>query len=304
MAAANDAEGGEQQQPQPQQAEDFEFDECWTVSTSRSHILPSQCATPQQCEAQRRLSRGSDDDDRGGGCCDYCVYTAELRLPHLPEMVFPRNVLRLRHRSGFAVEFNALDALRGVTVGATPEAQRLRVACADDWRSSRSGNGGADQPLRPFDWTFSSEYGGTLSGAHRLEATDERIDVEKLRRREPIRCFREVILFEDELHDNGVALSAVKFRAMPSGFFVLHRFFLRVDGVLVRAVDTRMHYEPEKGGYVLRERSFREAKFDEVAHPEVAASADPSPYLHLLPVKYAVTEKLWPTEDAAGSPQG
>ena len=39
---------------------------------------------------------------------------------------------------------------------------------------------------------------------------------------------------------------------MPSGFFVLHRFYLRVDDVLIRINDTRLYYE--KGNdYILRE---------------------------------------------------
>lgn len=32
-------------------------------------------------------------------------------------------------------------------------------------------------------------------------------------------------------------------RVMPSSFFVLLRFFLRVDGVLIRMNDTRLHHE-------------------------------------------------------------
>lgn len=39
-------------------------------------------------------------------------------------------------------------------------------------------------------------------------------------------------------------------RAMPSSFFVLLRFFLRVDGVLIRMNDTRLYHEVRKPKYV------------------------------------------------------
>lgn len=56
-----------------------------------------------------------------------------MELPHLPEMVFPNNVLYLIHSSGAQVEFNALDALTKVCNGKLP----IKVACADVWKESR-----------------------------------------------------------------------------------------------------------------------------------------------------------------------
>ena len=47
-------------------------------------------------------------------------------------------------------------------------------------------------------------------GNFRWEPTEERIDYEKLREREPIKFFDEVILFEDELDDNGCSKLSVK----------------------------------------------------------------------------------------------
>lgn len=40
--------------------------------------------------------------------------------------------------------------------------------------------------------------------------TNERIDIEKLKAPEKIHFFDEVILYEDELHDNGCAVLNVK----------------------------------------------------------------------------------------------
>ena len=50
---------------------------------------------------------------------------------------------------------------------------------------------------------------------------------------------------------------------MASGFLVLQRFFLRVDGVLVRINDTRL-YHAAQTDYLLREYSSREAKLKDL----------------------------------------
>ena len=50
---------------------------------------------------------------------------------------------------------------------------------------------------------------------------------------------------------------------MASGFLVLQRFFLRVDGVLVRINDTRL-YHAAQTDYLLREYTSREAKIQDL----------------------------------------
>ena len=46
---------------------------------------------------------------------------------------------------------------------------------------------------------------------------------------------------------------------MPSGFFLLLRFYLRVDNTLIRVIDTRIHYL-QGNNYLLREYTERESK--------------------------------------------
>lgn len=46
--------------------------------------------------------------------------------------------------------------------------------------------------------------------------TSERIDMEKLKAREQIMFFEEVLLFEDELHDHGVSTISVKIVSVTS----------------------------------------------------------------------------------------
>lgn len=45
---------------------------------------------------------------------------------------------------------------------------------------------------------------------HKVKKTSERIDIEKLKAREQIMFFDDVLLFEDELHDHGVSMISVK----------------------------------------------------------------------------------------------
>ena len=141
----------------------------------------------------------------------------------------------------------------------------------------------------PFDWTFTTNYSGTVFGAATVEPTDLRIDMEKLKLKEQILFFDEIHLYEDELADHGCASCSIKVvtsqkkkisdnvsrnpdaltwlylncfigkRAMPSGFFVLNRFYLRVDDVLIRINDTRLYYEKGKD-YILREYTSRQSK--------------------------------------------
>ena len=50
---------------------------------------------------------------------------------------------------------------------------------------------------------------------------------------------------------------------MPSCFFLLMRFFLRVDGVLSRIHDTRLYHEFDSD-YLIREYTEKEKKFSEI----------------------------------------
>lgn len=66
------------------------------------------------------------------------------------------------------------------------------------------------EKIKPFDWTFSSDYRGTISKSTTIKSTEERIDIEKLKQKEKILFYQELMLYEDELHDNGIASSTIK----------------------------------------------------------------------------------------------
>lgn len=94
--------------------------------------------------------------------CDICRYHRLLpQLNSMPDMLFNNNLLRLEHSCGVGVEFNPLDALRLVEETKDP----LRVAVADGWQSARADCPFAKNVIKPFDWTFTSSYRGTLLSA-------------------------------------------------------------------------------------------------------------------------------------------
>ena len=89
--------------------------------------------------------------------------------------------------------------------------------------------------MKSFDWTFTTAYHGTLTSDGRAciqvchvlttptdvfthmshphpqeEESDESIDYSKLKEQERIFFFDDVVLFEDELADNGTAVLRVK----------------------------------------------------------------------------------------------
>ena len=136
---------------------------------------------------------------------------------------------------------------------------------------------------------------GSLSSSNekqwRVESTNEQLDLEKLKRQEPILFYDEFTLYEDELADNGMSTLNLKVRCMPSGFFILLRFFMRVDGVLVRCFDTRYHYEVGKS-YILREYLERESPIASLKS-EFQASSDTNAVIAQLKTNVHRLEKLF-----------
>ncbi|XP_033107007.1 TIP41-like protein [Anneissia japonica] len=255
----------------------------WTITSVKGHILKSVCQSPQKCS----VIFGSDPKE---GPCVVCRYQRSLELPQLPEMVFGDNVLRIEHQAGFGIEFNALDALKLVDA----HQDLLKVAVAKAWQEARKTNEFIKEVVKPFDWTYTTDYKGTCletkAKIQVIHPTDLRIDVEKLKVREKIYFFDEIVLFEDELADNGCAMLTAKLRVMQTSFFVLLRFYLRVDGVLIRINDTRFYHEADKN-YIIREYTSREKKISELK-VSPAALTDANQIHPHLDVTKEVIEKL------------
>ncbi|KAH9817270.1 TIP41-like family-domain-containing protein [Melampsora americana] len=197
------------------------------------------------------------------------TFTDRLTIP-LPEICFGQNRLEIHHlASGFKYNFNTLSALLLVDPTEGSEGEHLKVAYADHWSSSRKPTETVTKVVNPFDWTYTTNYIGTDESVKNVFERPN--DVENhpgiplavLSRPDPILFFDEVTLFEDELHDNGMASLQVKVRVMPSCIFVLSRFFLRVDGVIFRVFDVRLFIDIKKN-QIIREVKGKEMSYNEV----------------------------------------
>ncbi|CAM6093239.1 unnamed protein product [Calypogeia fissa] len=246
----------------------------------------------------------------------------KLQTTHLPEMVFGDSALELLHEaSGIKIHFNPFDALLGWKKESLPP---VEVPAAVKWKfRSRP----SQQVILDYDYTFTTPYCGsetiernvqTASVQGRLSdaleknveagaATslawvecEDRIDMVALQARDPILFYDEVVLYEDELADNGISLLTVKVRVMPTCWFLLLRFWLRVDGVLMRLRDTRMfsafRSDAKVPPVVLRERWMKEDTFQALVSrgcpSDSAAYAEPSAIGDFLQTKSHVHEKL------------
>ena len=102
--------------------------------------------------------------------------------------------------------------------------------------------------------------------------------------------FEEICLFEDELSDHGTSSLNVKIRVMPTSFFVLQRFFLRVDDVVVRVYDTRIYHESQNN-YIIREYTEKESLVKDLkCSPRVLT--EPNEVANFLEIKHSEFHKL------------
>lgn len=157
--------------------------------------------------------------------------------------------------------------------------------------------------VKPFDWSYSTDYKGTIlpkqlsTELPQLAATDKQLPLALLTQPDPIIFFSAVDLFEDELADNGMSLSTVKIRVMPQRLLLLCRFFLRLDGVIFRIRDTRVYIEFATGE-VIREYTAREEKYDAVKakigsiDDAMSFMRDADKLTKLCPVIETVVERL------------
>lgn len=203
----------------------------------------------------------------------------------LPEMIFGNNHVRIiNSKTQSVIEFNTLDALDSLA----PKSD-FKVSYHKEWLSTRQNAKDAlemaENPLatpelesvKPYDWTYSTNYKGTLSKID-FTATDTQIPLQKLLQPDPILFFDESILFEDELGDNGISMLSTKIRVMHSCMLLLCRLFLRVDDVAFRIRDTRIYVDFETND-VLREYKTQEALYDELLRKVSGRSSDPKKLL-------------------------
>ncbi len=139
-------------------------------------------------------------------------YERILSMPHMPDMTYANNSLRIEHKRGFALLFNCIDSLKLV---AKELPKHIKVGVSENWLKARTDCEFSKILKKPFDWTFTTDYKGSLVCATNDTAfeccpTEERINIEKLKVKDEILFYDDVHLFEDELADHGVAQCSVK----------------------------------------------------------------------------------------------
>ncbi|QLL31538.1 hypothetical protein HG536_0B04020 [Torulaspora globosa] len=198
----------------------------------------------------------------------------ELRGLTLPEMIFGNSFVRIENtRYGWTLQFNALDALKLVNLADSG----IRVSYSKKWMDSKQKkqsqkssspsefemDDSSLQIAHHYDWTYTTRYKGTercQNEKYRLKRDDtQSLPLDKLARPDHILFYDDMILFEDELADNGISILNVKIRVMNERLLLLSRFFLRVDNVLARVMDTRVCVEFDENKVM---REFKEMEGD------------------------------------------
>lgn len=223
---------------------------------------------------------------------------SKLGAPSLPEQLFGNSYLRLTHHlSGCVLEFTAADALRQWH---EDDEAPVQVASATQWQAARQESLSKVTTLQ-YDWTYSTSYVGSLrqfgsqnqadscgeattqARIQTWQPSSDRIDLGLLSARDPIQFYADVPLYESELDDNGTSQLSVKVRVMPHCWYVLLRFFLRIDSTLVRLREARLFCDLRQPNKIIRETKRSEASLAQlsgnalgspgVAHADVETAA-------------------------------
>ncbi|KAH8044761.1 hypothetical protein JL722_14546 [Aureococcus anophagefferens] len=193
----------------------------------------------------------------------------------LPAALYGRSALELRHgASGVRLSFCALEALRALAaLGAEPERHRNAAAPAEwDWTFTTPYRGatavadfGDGVPAEPDGASFydGGDGGGSWPGARRRRASAR-----------------------DDLDPHSFAFFRVRVRFAGKFWVAFSRFFIRVNGVLARVLDTRFVGDESR---VLRERTWREGDWETFAGP----GAPPLPDAPLEPSAPATVAPAW-----------
>lgn len=200
-----------------------------------------------------------------------------LGIP-IPEMIFGHNKVEIKNNvKNFAISFNTPDALSLVD---TTGENLLQVSYSKEWFSTRTTNTNDVKGIvKPFDWTYSTPYRGSLvEGCELKESNEVQIPLNKLKKPDPILFFDDMVLYEDELGDNGISVLSCKIRVMPERLLLLSRFFLRVDNVIFRVRDTRVYVDFNED-LIIREYKEQEANYQDVLKKISPLAGDPRAFL-------------------------
>ncbi|CCH42600.1 Type 2A phosphatase activator TIP41 [Wickerhamomyces ciferrii] len=203
---------------------------------------------------------------------------SRLGIP-VPEMIFGHNKIEIKNQlKNFNISFNTPDALSLVD---TTGENLIQVSYSKEWFSTReTGTNDIKGIVKPFDWTYTTNYKGSFTNdsIKLIENSEFQIPLDKLKKPDPILFFDDMVLYEDELGDNGISILSCKIRVMPERLLLLTRFFLRVDNVIFRIRDTRIYIDFNEN-LIIREYKEQEASYQDIIRKVSPLAGDPRSFL-------------------------
>jgi len=204
---------------------------------------------------------------------DLLTTNKNIESSHLPEIFFGYNRLYLVNKSlNFSYEFSPLQMIdlslfskrkeclnKNLILYDPPE---VKVLHENHWKNLKMPRDDIIKVEAKSDWTYSSSYMGNFSCINnsdeiknlfknenfedktfKNEINDAlNIPIEKLGPNNPIIHYEEINFYEDELNDNGICQTKIRFRIMDDCFYGILRSYLRVDNVTIRNMDTRIFH--------------------------------------------------------------
>ena len=196
---------------------------------------------------------------------------SELEVSHLPDQLFEDCYLKIESKElGVKFHFNAFDAIKAAKVSEEEAENDVKCMYHDTWKKKK----GVKTFYTGLHWTYDvQKYTGLVSDQEIKEGGH--IDMGLLQdTTQPILHFTASDLFEDDLDDCGTSKLSLKFRCMPTCWFVLLRQFIRVDRVQVIVKDVRWFHEFGSDEVSL-ELITRKQQISDMANSEMAAAHTP-----------------------------
>ena len=95
-----------------------------------------------------------------------------------------------------------------------------------------------------YDWSYSTPFCGKVEGGSWHEMKESGMKMSLLMNPSiPVIFFDDILLYEDDLHNNGQVQYAAKIRVTPVYAYVLARVYLCVNKVVIRVRETRVMFD-------------------------------------------------------------
>ena len=141
----------------------------------------------------------------------------------------------------------------------------LKVPATKLWANKKNEEGIKEHNIDQ-DWTYLNYYRGNLETNNNYEITEnlKSIDRSRLTVKNPIKFFKDLFLYEDDLGDFGYSKVRVRVRVQEDSCFLIIRSYVRVDNERIRSIDNRIFIDFLDNYSISRELDYYESKWDEI----------------------------------------